>query len=72
MRNKSGRAYWTALCLLIDLIFIDINISFEMSKLEYDSHLKFGQGILIEGFKTEGEDVGFLTAQGFADIKAKY
>jgi hypothetical protein len=43
-----------------------------MSKDEYDSHLKFGQGILIEGFKAEGHDNGFLTAQGFADIKAKY
>ncbi len=43
-----------------------------MSKQEFDTHLKFGQGILIEGFKTEGEDKGFLTAQGFADIKAKY
>jgi len=34
--------------------------------------LKFGQGVLIKGFKTEGNDQGFLTAQGFADIKAKY
>jgi hypothetical protein len=34
--------------------------------------LKFGQGILIEGFKTDGVDKGFLTTQGFADIKAKY
>jgi hypothetical protein len=28
--------------------------------------------VLIEGFKTDGLDQGFLTAQGFADIKAKY
>ena len=43
-----------------------------MSKQEFDTHLKFGQGILIEGFKTDGKDLGLLTAQGFADIKVKY
>jgi hypothetical protein len=43
-----------------------------MSKAESDTHLRFGHGILIEGFKTDGVDVGLLTAQGFADIKVKY
>ena len=43
-----------------------------MSKDEYDKYLKYGQGIIIEGFKTDGYDTGYLTAQGFADIKVKY
>lgn len=43
-----------------------------MSKEQSDTHLKFGQGILIEGFKPDGIDVGLLTAQGFADLKVKY
>lgn len=43
-----------------------------MSKQEYDTNLKFGQGILIKGFKTDGNDQGLLTAQGFADVKVKY
>jgi len=43
-----------------------------MSKDEYDKNLKYGQGIIIEGFKTDGYDTGYLTAQGFADIKVKY
>jgi len=34
--------------------------------------LKFGQGILIQGYKEKNNDRGFLTAKGFADIKAKY
>lgn len=42
-----------------------------MSKDEFDTHLKFGQGILIEGFKTE-DNKGLLTAKGYADINAKY
>ena len=49
-----------------------IKYIFAMSKDEEDKFLKFGQGIRIEGFKTEGEVKGFLTAQGFADIKSKY
>ena len=32
----------------------------------------YGQGILIEGFTTGGEDLGFLTAKGFADTMALY
>ena len=42
-----------------------------MSKDETDTHLKYGQGILIKGFK-EKDDIGFLTAKGFADATAKY
>ena len=34
--------------------------------------MKYGQGIIIEGFKTEGVDTGYLTAQGFADVNVKY
>lgn len=34
--------------------------------------MKFGQGILIQGYKEKNNDRGFLTAKGFADIKAKY
>lgn len=34
--------------------------------------MRFGQGILIEGFKAVGDDRGLLTAKGFADVKAKY
>lgn len=42
-----------------------------MSKDEQDTHLKFGQGILVEGFRTE-EWKGLLTVKGYADINAKY
>lgn len=34
--------------------------------------MKYGQGILIQGYKEKNQDLGFLTAKGFADIKAKY
>jgi hypothetical protein len=43
-----------------------------MSKDEKDTHLRYGQGILIQGYKEKDLDLGFLTAKGFADIKAKY
>lgn len=43
-----------------------------MSKSQFDTHLRYGQGILIQGYKTKGDDLGLLTAKGFADIKAKY
>jgi hypothetical protein len=43
-----------------------------MSKSDTDTHLRFGQGILIQGYKEKDNDLGFLTAQGFADIKTKY
>lgn len=43
-----------------------------MSKDEKNDYLKYGQGILIKGFKDKQEDIGFLTAKGFADTKAKY
>lgn len=57
-------------CLII--IYIEINIS--MSKDEKDDYLRYGQGILLRGFKSEAErsDIGFLTAKGFADTTAKY
>ena len=42
-----------------------------MSRDEADPFLKFGQGILIEGFKTD-DFQGLLTAKGFADPQAKY
>ena len=42
-----------------------------MSKDESETYLKFGQGILIEGFKND-DHTGFLTAKGFADSQAKY
>lgn len=43
-----------------------------MSKSDTDTHLRFGQGILIQGYKEKDNDLGFLTAKGFADIKTKY
>ena len=45
-----------------------------MSKDEKDDFLRYGQGILLRGFKSEDErnDIGFLTAKGFADTTAKY
>lgn len=43
-----------------------------MSKDERADYLEYGQGILISGFSTGGEDQGFLTAKGFADTMAKY
>ena len=45
-----------------------------MSKDEKDDYLRYGQGILLRGFKSEKErsDIGFLTAKGFADTTAKY
>ncbi len=34
--------------------------------------LRYGQGILLKGFKEKKDDIGFLTAKGFADTMAKY
>ena len=42
-----------------------------MSKDDRDTLLKYGQGILLKGYKTES-DKGFLTAKGFADNRARY
>jgi hypothetical protein len=54
------------------IIYIKSDIS--MSKDEKDDYLRYGQGILLRGFKAERErsDIGFLTAKGFADTTAKY
>ena len=47
-------------------------ISF-MSKDETDTHLRYGQGIIIKGYKPEkDEGEGFMTVRGFADIRANY
>ena len=43
-----------------------------MSKDEKDTYLRYGQGILLRGFTDNKDDVGFLTAKGFADTTAKY
>jgi hypothetical protein len=44
-----------------------------MSKAEFDTHLKFGQGILIQGFRQNEDGAeGLLTAKGYADINVKY
>ena len=43
-----------------------------MSKGEEAERLEYGQGILICGFATGGEDPGYLTAKGFADTMAIY
>ena len=43
-----------------------------MSKGEFDTHLKFCQGILIQGFRTSEEGGGgLLTAKGYADVNVK-
>mgnify|MGYP000876432740 CR=1 FL=1 len=44
-----------------------------MSKKEFDTHLRFGQGLLIQGFRA-GEDgsMGLLTVKGYADKNVKY
>jgi hypothetical protein len=42
-----------------------------MSKDDTDTHLRYGQGVLIKGFK-ESDDEGILTSRGFADTGAKY
>ena len=43
-----------------------------MSKDETADYLCYGQGILLRGFKDNKDDIGFLTAKGFADTTAKY
>ena len=44
-----------------------------MSKDQKDDYLRYGQGILIQGFTSDKEeDQGFLSAKGFADTTAKY
>lgn len=34
--------------------------------------MRYGHGILIQGYKEKNKDLGLLTTKGFADIKAKY
>ena len=44
-----------------------------MSKDENDSNLRYGQGIIVKGYKGQTDpDQGYLTVRGFADIKANY
>lgn len=44
-----------------------------MSKSEFDTHLRFGQGILIQGFRNDEEGRnGLLTVKGYADVNVKY
>lgn len=43
-----------------------------MSKDQNETLLKYGQGILVQGYKSPGDGLGFLTAKGFADSQAKY
>lgn len=44
-----------------------------MSKDESDPFLRYGQGIIVKGYKNEGDpNQGYLTVRGFADIKANY
>lgn len=56
--------------LFIDKLYYHKHIL--MSKDESNSNLCYGQGILLKGFKQKQEDIGFLTAKGFADTTAKY
>ena len=69
MQKEKRLEQITSVSVQICVIYIKINIS--MSKDETDTHLKYGQGILIKGFK-EKDDIGYLTAKGFADATAKY
>lgn len=41
-----------------------------MSKQEFDTHLRYGQGILIKGYKEESN--GIMTTKGFADTRARF
>ena len=44
-----------------------------MSKDEKDTYLRYGQGIIIKGYKADNDpDQGYLTVRGFADIKGNY
>ena len=44
-----------------------------MSKDESDTYLRYGQGIIVKGYKQETDpDQGYMTVRGFADIKANY
>ena len=44
-----------------------------MSKDESDTYLRYGQGIIVKGYKQEADpDQGYMTVRGFADIKANY
>lgn len=44
-----------------------------MSKDESDTYLRFGQGIIVKGYKAETDpDQGYLTVRGFADVRANY
>ena len=44
-----------------------------MSKDEKDTKLRYGQGIIIKGYKPEKHpDEGFMTVRGFADTRANY
>lgn len=44
-----------------------------MSKSETDTFLRYGQGILLKGYKPEKDPLqGCLTVKGFADTKCNY
>lgn len=43
-----------------------------MSKSNSDTHLRIEQGILIQGYMEKNNDLGFLAAKDFADMKTKY
>ena len=74
LKNKQVGGVWIKrtpqISFVIYLIFIEFNILMSKEKDQNDKFLRFGQGILIQGYNPGSE--GVLTAKGFADIRALF